>query len=178
MAASLRKCLALPEPACCSNSVSHSNKLCSPLTWSHVWKFLSSPHLKSSVQPGPTADPTRHGGLRAPAVPRLRPSPGPQKVPCPWPPGPTAHPPAWDGPRGGGGPWVLKSLRLLGACECVQSKRTGCREKTLLELLLCARLQLVWVVGSGEVGFQKKGGVGREGGSTPWGRVKQGKKVV
>ena len=49
----------------------------------------------------------------------------------------------------------------------MQSKRTGWREKTLLELLLYARLQLVWVVGSGGVGFQKKEGVGGEGGRTP-----------
>ena len=32
------------EPACCSNHVSLSNKLYSPLILSHVWKFFSIPH--------------------------------------------------------------------------------------------------------------------------------------
>ena len=32
------------ELACCSNSVSHSNKLYFPLILSHDWKFFSNPH--------------------------------------------------------------------------------------------------------------------------------------
>ena len=32
------------ELACCSNSVSHSNKLYFPFILSHVWKFFSNPH--------------------------------------------------------------------------------------------------------------------------------------
>ena len=33
------------ELACCSNSISHSNKFYFPLILSHVWKFFSNPHL-------------------------------------------------------------------------------------------------------------------------------------
>ena len=33
------------EMACCSNNISHSNKLYFPLILSHVWKFFSNPRL-------------------------------------------------------------------------------------------------------------------------------------
>ena len=41
------------EPACCSNSVSHSNKFYSPLILPHVWKFFSKPCMDNNIFGGP-----------------------------------------------------------------------------------------------------------------------------
>ena len=38
-----KRCQLSLEPARCSNSISHSNKLYSPLILPHVWKLFSSP---------------------------------------------------------------------------------------------------------------------------------------
>jgi len=53
------QCRFSPELACCSNSISHSNKLYFPLILSHVWKFFSNPcmdhntiHAFHKKQPG------------------------------------------------------------------------------------------------------------------------------
>ena len=40
------------ELACCSNSISHSNKLYFPLILSHVWQFFSNPHPDHDISPG------------------------------------------------------------------------------------------------------------------------------
>ena len=49
------------ELACCSNSVSCSNKLYFPLILSHVWKsFSNSPPDHDRYHPGPAAVPSNH----------------------------------------------------------------------------------------------------------------------
>ena len=41
------------ELAHCSKSISHSNKIYSPLILPHVWKFFSNPHLVHDIFDGP-----------------------------------------------------------------------------------------------------------------------------
>ena len=47
------QCLFSLELARCSNSISHSNKLYSPLILPHFWKFFSNPHLVHDIFDGP-----------------------------------------------------------------------------------------------------------------------------
>ena len=44
------------ELARCSNSISHSNKLYSPLILPHFWKFFSKPHLYYNIFGAPYGD--------------------------------------------------------------------------------------------------------------------------